>query len=522
VPRRRALRAVVKVIELRLRFIALMAGTALAFGSWDTLVNRFETWNRPPGAAPAPEGRFEFYCPMHPSVVGGPSSHCPSCGMPLSRRERGAAVALPEGVLSRVCLSPGRVAQAGIRTVAVGFAAPADRLTTVGLVGFDEGRRVLVASDARGRLRVERLHVSSEGVPVRAGQRLAELYGYDVAQAVRVFFEAREARLAPPGSSGDLGRTPLGDPEERVRLAVRGLKVLGVRQEQIDALAGGEGDGPGELLPLLAPISGHVIRKVVHEGQYVSEGAVLFEVADLSRVWVEARVFEDQLGRVAVGRPVEAAVPAFPGAVFRGFVTLVAPGLDPASRTAAVRFELDNRDHRLRPGMSATVTLSVAPDARTPREQTTCPVTGLRLGSMGPAVPVEVGGRTVRVCCGWCGPKLKASPDEYLARLGALSGEGVPIIPEPAVIDTGTSQVVYVESEPGVFEGRAVTLGPRSGDHYPVLDGLAPGERVAAAGAFLVDAETRLNPSARAAPPVGKGTPRSPSGTPHRSPISDK
>jgi Cu(I)/Ag(I) efflux system membrane fusion protein len=507
-PQRRALWTVIKVVELRFRFIALMAGTALVFGHWDTLINRFEKWNRPPGAAAAPEDRVEYYCPMHPSVVGEPSSHCPSCGMTLSRRERRDAAALPEGVLSRVCLSPGRVAQAGIRTVAVGFAAPAERLTTVGFVGFDEGRRVLVASDARGRLRVERLHVSSEGVPVRAGQRLAELYGYDVAQAVRVFLEAREARLAPPEASGIPRPTPLGDPEERVRLAVRGLKVLGVRQEQIDALAGGEGDGHGEHLPLLAPISGHVIRKDVHEGQFVSEGAVLFEIADLSRVWVEARVFEDQLGRIAVGRPVEATVPAFPGAVFRGHVTLVAPALDPASHTAAVRFELDNRDHRLRPGMSATVTLTAAPDAQSPREQTICPVTGFRLGSMGPAVPVEVGGRTVRVCCGGCGPKLKASPDEYLARLGAPSGGAVLSVPESAVIDTGLGQVVYVESDPGVFEGRAVTLGPRSGDHYPVLDGLAPGERVAAAGAFLIDAETRLNPSTRAAPPLGNDTPR--------------
>ncbi len=92
--------------------------------------------------------------------------------------------------------------------------------------------------------------------------------------------------------------------------------MLGVRQEQIDALTAGSPSS--ELLPLLAPISGHVVRKVVYEGQYVSEGAVLYEVADLSRVWVVARVFEDQLGRVEVGRRVDAAVPTFPGEVFPG------------------------------------------------------------------------------------------------------------------------------------------------------------------------------------------------------------
>ena len=81
-------------------------------------------------------------------------------------------------------------------------------------------------------------------------------------------------------------------------------------------------------------------------------------------------------------------------------------------------------------------------------------------------------------------------------------------VPESAVIDTGTRKVVYVETEPGVFEGREVVLGPRSGDRYPVLEGLAQGERVAAAGSFLIDAESRLNPAAPAARGSGSGRAR--------------
>jgi Cu(I)/Ag(I) efflux system membrane fusion protein len=168
---------------------------------------------------------------------------------------------------------------------------------------------------------------------VRAGQRLAELYGYDVSQAIRVFLEAHRALRDPPEKRAASERSPLGDPEERVRLAAQGLKVLGVRQDQIDAIAGG--DGSSERLPLLAPIDGQVIRKDVREGQYVPEGTVLFEVADLSRVWVDASVFEDRLGCVDVGRPAEATVPAFPGVVFKGSFTLIATALDPATRTAS-------------------------------------------------------------------------------------------------------------------------------------------------------------------------------------------
>src|SRR5207237_4036073 len=96
-------------------------------------------------------------------------------------------------------------------------------------------------------------------------------------------------------------------------------------------------------------------------------------------------------------------------------------------------------------------------------------------------------------------PKLKSAPAEYFARLDAMTKSAL-VVPDSAVIDTGSRKVVYVEREPGTFEGRAVVLGPRAGGLYPVLDGLAPGERVAASGAFLIDAETRLDPSTQAAP----------------------
>jgi membrane fusion protein, copper/silver efflux system len=498
----RALWTVVKVIEMRLRFIVLMLGTGLVFGYWDTLANRFEKWCRPSGGMYEVAGRLEYFCPMHPSVIVATPAQCPTCGMPLARRVRGVTSATPEGVLSQVHLTPGQVAQAGVRTVAVGFTRHDERLTTVGYVGFDESRRFQVASNARGHLRVDRLHAASEGVAVQAGQRLAELYGYDVSQAIQLYLDAFAARR--PASEPPDGPRPVppGDPEERIGLAAQGLKVLGVRQDQIDALTAGSPSS--ELLPLLAPISGHVVRKAVYEGQYVSEGTVLYEIADLSRVWVVAQVFEDELGRVEVGRRIDATVPTFPGEVFPGRVALIAPALDPVTRTAAVRFELDNPGYRLRPGMFATVTLSLAPGPRDSQGQTTCPVSGLRLGSMGRTLQVEVGGRTVVVCCDGCVPKLKSNPANYLAGPDPWSDDVVLSVPESAVIDTGSRKVVYFESGPGLFQGRAVTLGARAGDYYPVLAGLAPGERVAAAGAFLIDAESRLNPATGVAAAPGR------------------
>jgi Cu(I)/Ag(I) efflux system membrane fusion protein len=114
---------------------------------------------------------------------------------------------------------------------------------------------------------------------------------------------------------------------------------------------------------------------------------------------------------------------------------------------------------------------------------------------MGRAVQVDVGGRTVEVCCDGCVAKLKSDPARYALAPHPLDDNAVLSVPESAVIDTGARKIVYVESGAGLFEGRAVALGARAGNQFPVLDGLAPGERVAAAGAFLIDAESRLDPA---------------------------
>ena len=107
----------------------------------------------------------------------------------------------------------------------------------------------------------------------------------------------------------------------------------------------------------------------------------------------------------------------------------------------------------------------------TAAEQKNCPVTEAKLGSMGDPIPVQVEGRRVWTCCAACPPKLKAQPAKYLVRLEPAPAGQVLSVPESAVVDTGTRKVVYVESEPGIYEGREVVLGPRSGDRFPVLDG---------------------------------------------------
>ena len=325
-----------------------------------------------------------------------------------------------------------------------------------------------------------------------------------------------------------------------VRASAEKLKRWGITQAQVDEiLAKGTTDFK---FTILAPIGGHVFKKNVVQGQEVPEGYPMFEIVDLGTVWVQAQVYEHQLSLVHEGQAIEANVDALPGETFSGKVEFIQPHLDPASRTVEVRYALLNSGHRLRPGMFASVTLKTSvsempafqvrvrssprmarngqPVHLSAAEQKTCPVTALTLGSMGDPIAVDFEGRKIWTCCSACPPKLAAQPARYLVRLEPPPRGEVLSIPESAVIDTGSRKVVYVESEPGVFEGRAVVLGSRAGDRFPVLEGLAIGEKVAAAGAFLIDAESRLNPAAAAAQATLADRPGSipdaPSETPHR------
>ncbi len=518
-------RTVVKVVELRLRFIALMAATGLVFGYWDTLWNYYDKWTRPAGDHVAAASDIEYYCPMHPSVVRDAPGNCPICGMPLSKRKKGQKEELPEGVTARVQLAPFRLTQAGIRTAEITYEPLAETVTTVGFVTFDERRLSRISSKTKGMARVEKLFVNFTGTFVEVGEPLAELYSPELYQATRELLLAQRTSSERSNGQTGLGQSLLGNSSDLVALARDKLALWGITSDQIDQiLAKGKAD---YRLPILAPICGYVVRKNIVEGQYVSEGEAMFEVADLSHVWVQAKIYEDQVDRIRLGQEVEATGESFPGQVFKGKVAFIDPALDPTTRTVNVRYDLPNPEGRLRPGMYVTVTLKT-PVVDTPafqtrfaashssgaqlghasmtaEEQKVCPVTKAKLGSMGEPIPVQLASRKVWVCCPGCPDKLKAEPAKYLTKLAPTApADAVLSVPESAVIDTGDRKVVYVETQPGVFEGRAIVVGSRIGDRYPVLDGLAPGDRVAAAGAFLIDAESRLNSGAGTAHSHGK------------------
>jgi Cu(I)/Ag(I) efflux system membrane fusion protein len=444
------LKLAVEVLEVRLRFIVVLAAVGALIVYWDSIKNHWDKWTRPAHAAvaslPADE---ELYCPMHPQVVrssmepNGEMPKCPICGMPLSLRKKGVAPRLSKGVTGRVQLSPERIQMAGVETVPVQWRPMNKEITTVGEVAYDETKLSRIASRVSGY--VEKLYVDRTFARVGKGDPLADVYSPEL------YIAAKELVLTTrPGGPQDLA------PSARQRLA-----LLGVGAQEIDQIA-----ASGKAVPRLtlrSPQSGYVIAKDVVEGSRVEEGMTLVQVADLATVWIEADVYERDIALLRPGQKIQATVEALPNRSFFGTIALVYPRVDAATRTNRVRFTLDNASGQLRPGMYANVRISV------------------------PLKEIEPF------------KSLIAKAPTSLFRQVALGGDAsseVPTVPESAVVDTGTKKIVYVEREPGLFEGVEVELGPRTEGLYPVIQGLAAGDRVAAAGSFLIDAETRLNPAA--------------------------
>jgi Cu(I)/Ag(I) efflux system membrane fusion protein len=467
----------------RLRFLAILALVGVVILKWETLNAYYEKWTRSGAEEAVASADTEFYCPMHPQVIRDHPDKCPICGMPLSRRQKGDAAdgeALPAGVIRRVQLTPYRVALAGIQTWEVGYRPLTKAIRTVGSVEFDERKLARIAVRVTGKSRIDKLYVNVTGQMVHEGDPLALLYSPDLVVTVQNLRDARRS------GNGDLER-----------IARDRLRLWGIEEDQIKHVLHTE-KGTTHLV-IRSPITGHVLRKYQVEGEYVEEGARLYDVADLSTVWVEAQVYEQDLAFLREGLEVCATTRAFPDREFRGRVAFLQPHLDAATRTLRARFDIRNRDHELRPGMYAAVRLE-APATRLP--------VFARALAQDWRNGVALDGLAHALAAPW-GPSPGAGLGPLLTAVvrGSILGRGLVLaVPESAVIDTGSRRFVYREAWAGAYDCVEVELGPRAGDFYPVVRGLEAGERVVTAGSFLVDAETRLTAGATAVYTSGTGS----------------
>lgn len=374
-----------------------------------------------PAANPkhAGDGKPLYVCPMHPAETStDPAARCSICKMRLEPRSASKEDQVP-GVVP-VDIAPDRVQLIGMRTAKALRQSLTGELRTVGYVSASEKGIATITTRFAGW--IEKLHVNQTGEHVARGQVLATVYSPQLLQAQQELLAARRWRGGATAQADASGAGLEAD-------AARRLELLGISREEIaDVLRSGQ---PLRALRIRASVSGHVTQKNVFAGAYVQPGTTLFELADLSSVWVLAAVYEHEIGRVRIGQNARLDVPAYPGEGFTGKVQFIYPTLDAATRTLRVRIVLPNRALKLKPGMYGT------------------------------------------------------------ARLELDRAEGV-VVPREAVVDTGEVQYVFIALEGGRFRPRKVTLGARVDDKVQIVSGLAEGETVVTTGNFLVDSESRL------------------------------
>ncbi len=580
-----------KLLEIRLRFVALLVLTGVVIGYWDTLQNHIERWQRTHRAATSdaaglttPSADTEWFCPMHPFVLRDRFDQCPICGMNLVERRRSGPTQLPEGVITRVQVSPERILQAGVHIEPAAYRLLSRTVRAYGTIELDETRVAKIIARFPGR--VEELMVNATGLEVKTGQPLVRIYSPRFLSAVQEYLQAltaqRDAEKSPALS--DDARRRARDLADYAR---RRLALAGFTDSQLDDIA--STGKASEYVAFYSPLAGTVLEKNVLLGQMVDEGTTLYTIADLSTLWIQAQVVEADIGLVKPGMSVEVEAAAYPGELFYGTVDFIYPTLDTETRSVKVRVIVGNRERKLKPGMyvaavlrapigrygvigsgsepprddtPTTLSLTAAGASGAPlnfklptrnKEETQAFLASIPIGAEYYACPMESESVSDKQDdCPLCGMALESRKKESAASVPITAetpsaerwaeGWTCPMhldvlmptsgtcrvcpcgmetlhwrierqlsVPESAVIDTGNRQIVYVEAMPGVYDARAVTLGPRAGNYYPVLRGLLPGERIVTQGAFLVDAEARLNPAPAAPPPPSTLAERTPS-----------
>jgi RND family efflux transporter MFP subunit len=417
----------------------------------------------------------KYTCGMHPFIIQDEPGICPICNMELTPLKAGTGGQGGEreithwvspmdpsyvrdapgtdymghdlvpvyagGSSGGIAIDPVTRQSMGVRTAPVAARDLSRSLRTVGLVAYDEARQYAVSSKIEGW--IERLHVNQSGQQVRKGQPLLDIFSPDLVAAQQEFLLALE-------SSQRL--TPSSFPEiaaggQRLLDAARSrLRYWDISEQQINQLE--QTHQVSRTLTLYSPNSGIVTMKKALQGMRVMAGEELLQIADLSQVWVNAEVYEQDLPWVRVGQDARVELPYAPGRMLTGKVDYIYPYLDGETRTAKARIVFANPGLELKPDMYANVQITTT------------------------------------------------------ALKGALA------IPADAVLRSGTGTVVFVVLDDGKFDPRPVELGASGDDGYvQIRSGLAIGEEVVTSAQFMLDSESKLREAIQKMmePPAAEG-----------------
>lgn len=354
-------------------------------------------------------------CSMHPQIRQNEPGLCPICGMdliPLADEDGDG------GDPAVISMSATAMQLAGVSTTFVEKTQPVKRIRLNGKVLADE--RLMTSQSSHLSGRIEKLLVNFTGEYVRKGEPIATIYSPDLVTAQEELFEAHKTKESQP---------------HLFQSAKEKLRNWKLSEQQIDEIL--EKNETQGVFSIQADVSGYVMKKMINPGDYITRGETLFEIANLSKVWVLFDVYEADMNWIKKGNPITFTVSSLPGKSFEGKLTYIDPVIDPTTRVAKARLELQNADGILKPEMYVT---------------------------------------------GWVEAELAELPRAL-------------VVPKSAVMWTGERSVVYIKSVTDNRTGfimREITLGPSLGDSYVVVDGLKEGEEIASHGTFSIDAAAQL------------------------------
>lgn len=375
------------------------------------------------GAAAPVEAKKTYYtCAMHPQYISDKPGNCPICGMQLVAMDKHAGEDAHDARSGAkgVRIDPATMQNMGVKTGRVEKRDLRAAIRTSGKVRVDETRLAILNARVMGY--VEKLHADYTGQRIVRGQSLLELYSPDLVSTQEEYLQAVRYAAAMEGNAGA---------RELVESSRRRLLNWGISEKEIESLRSrGSVDNT---MSIISPVNGVVLEKAVVLGQSVAPGMELYKIADLSKVWVVASVYQGDLALAKVGADAEVELSYLPGKVFRGKVTFVSPVLDEQTRTADVRIEVANTPSLdLKPEMFATV-------------------------------------------------RIQAPPIR-----------DVVAVPEQSIIRSGKRNIAIVAMGGGYFEPREVSLGLSADGYVQVLDGLHEGESLVISSQFLIDSESNL------------------------------
>ncbi|MES2924447.1 MAG: efflux RND transporter periplasmic adaptor subunit [Verrucomicrobiota bacterium] len=393
-------------------FLTILITALLAAGGTWFALQKLSPSSTPTAATAERKPAF-YQSAMHPWIKSDKPGRCTICGMELTPVYPGEKGFDATGGGATVALTQTQIQVLHVQTAEAKIQPLARTLQVAGVIDDDNTRHRIMSAYVDGR--IEKLHVNFIGAEVDAGQPLAEFYSPNLLQAEREYRQL--------------------DGELRRNTALR-LRQMGLTPEQIEAVASKPADSLTS--QILSPIGGTVLTQSVYEGQYVSTGQQLFEIADFSTMWFMFRAYEQDMPWIKLGQTVTVTTPSLPGKSFEGKVTFIDPNFEEATRSTKVRVELPNP---------------------------------------------KVDGRRV-----------------LLHRLYAdgavnLEAPSVLTIPRSAIIQTGPEAVVYLDQEGGAYARTTVKPGRRGDSLVEILSGLKAGDKVVTNGNLLIDGQAEMNRS---------------------------